>query len=427
MIDSANIVQVRPLAVSKGRALKHLLAYLQKKYRRSSRQQQLSNRKQHGQHGSDSEEDPSSVVTTSLSDDSLNSHSALAQSLSPAAIQSAMAESGVLVQRDGEQSGYEEDTSSADDDQPADKPTKSKQANRSAAPSTLSTASARPAQGIRSRRPSLADGAEGGEAASETSAQSHSRNTSLVLPSPTSSVMSPSSSAAASSSQSSVPLDFVLCLGSFMERDEDIFPLLNEWADNGSLPPGLSSSTSTQNQHSTHSTPSSMHSRRLSMQQTQLSGTQPLPSTSSSSSPNHNHSGTAVSISAMTSPMSTQSLTEMLSPAGSEFGAGSTGQLSSLNIFTVTVGEKPSKARYSIPDLTAANSLIVQLAHTQHQPTQSPSASPPSRSAALSGSFDLKGVSEISLPAAHFDSEKEIQERQSGRGAGKQGLETSAR
>ena len=447
VLDSASIVQVRPLAVSKGRALKHLLAYLHKKYRRVQRQQQLNTRKQQGQHGSDSEEDPSSVVPTSLSDDSINSHSSLAKSLNPAAIQSALAESGMLIQRDsGEQSGYEEDTSSADDEQD-DKPKGAAgKANRPTAASTLSTATARPAMGIRSRRPSLADPSEGGEVASETTA--HSRNSSLsspqhtlTLPSPSSSALSPSSSAAgsagsaaasSSSSHSFVPLDWILCIGSFLERDEDIFPLLNEWADTGALPPGLSSSaTASHTQHSSHSTPSSTHARRLSMQQPQLGSTQPLPVTSSSaSSPSASgqHSGTAVSISAMTSPMSTQSLNEMLSPAGSEFG--STGTLSSLNIFTVTVGDKASRARYSLPDLTAVNSLIVQLAHAQQQPAHSPSASPPSRSAVLGSSYELKGVSEISLSTAAagggFDSEKEVDERQTGRGADKAGHETAA-
>ena len=442
VLDSASIVQVRPLAVSKGRALKHLLAYLHKKYRRQSRQQQLSSKRQLGQHGSDSEEDPSTVATSTLNaeDDTASSGHSVSLPLNPAAIQSALVESGVLVQREGElQSGYEaEDTSSADDEHD-DKPAKGgvSKANRAAVGATSSSLSAGRSStgGIRSRRPSLADTSESSEI---VAVEGHARGSSLgspqstlVLPSPSSSTLSPSSSAASaggaaasSSSASFVPLDFCLCIGNFLERDEDIFPLLNEWADTGSLPPGLSSSSASQHsQHSQHSTPS-VHGRRLSVQQPALASG--LSSTSS---------GAASLGSAMTSPQSTQSLTEMLSPAGSSGDFSSSGPLSALSIFTVTVGDKPSKARYSLPNLTAVNSLIVQLAHQQHsqqqQPAQSPSASPPSRSAVLGGSYELKGISDMRLPAQHqtstFDSEKELDERQqAGRAAGKAGQEASA-
>ena len=443
VLDSASIVQVRPLAVSKGRALKHLLAYLHKKHKRHSRQQLLSNRKQLGQQGSDSEEDPSTVATTSLSAEDDSARSSLSVSLNPNAIHSALVQSGVLAQRDGEQSGYEEDTSSADDERD-DKPVKSKGNNRGNHVGLSANAVARPsAGGIRSRRPSLADTAESGETAAAS--DGHSRTTSLnspqsslVLPSPTSSSLSPSSSAAGASgpavqSHSFVPLDFILCIGNFLERDEDIFPLLNEWADTGCLPPGLSSSNATHTQHSTHSTPS-MHGRRLSMQQPQLSGSQHLPAANSTAS--------ATSLgSPMTSPQSTQSLTEMLSPAGgstTDFGASaSVGPVAALAVYTVTVGDKPSKARYSLADLTAVNSLIVQLAHQQpqqHFAGQSPTASPPSRTAALTGGgYELKGVSDISLLPAQqhaadgaFDSEKEVDERHASRGGTKAGQEQTA-
>ena len=436
VLDSASIVQVRPLAVSKGRALKHLLAYLHKRFKRHSRQQQLSNKRQAGQHGSDSEEDPSTAATASLSaeDESVSRHDNLSASLNPAAIKSALVESGALVQRDGIESGYENDDTSSADDEHDDKPSKGKSSRGSASLSSPTTTSARSSvAGIRSRRPSLADTTESVEA----SVEGHSRNTSLsspqstlVLPSPSSSALSPSSSAAgstaASPSQSFVPLDFVLCIGNFLERDEDIFPLLNEWSDTGCVPPTLSSSfNGTHTQHSQHSTPS-MHGRRLSMQQPQLGGTQGLTAAS--------NTGSAASLSsAMPSPQSTQSLTEMLSPAGSsttDFGASSTQPLSSLSIYTVTVGDKPSKARYSLPDLTAVNSLIVQLAHQQQQPAHSPTASPPSRTAMLGGSYELKGMHDITLPAAQqtgaFDSEKEVDERQIGRGTGKAGQEQPA-
>ena len=424
VLDSASIVQVRPLAVSKGRALKHLLAYLHKKYRRETRQQQLSNRRQQGLHGSDSEDDPFTSATASLSAEQEGASS----QMNPAAVQSALVESGVLVQRDSEQSGYEEDTSSADDERD-EKPGKGK-SSRGAANLSAGT-SARPSNsGIRSRRPSLADPNESGEVASNghsrTSSLSSAQST-LVLSPPSSSALSPSSFAAtttgfAASSQQFVPLDFVLCIGNFLERDEDIFPLLNEWADTGNLPPGLSSaSTTSHTPHSQHSTPS-MHARRLSMQHPQLAATQPLAAA-------HNTAATSLA-STMTSPQSTQSLNDMLSPAGSstaDFSSSPTGQLHSLSVYTVTVGEKPSKARYSLPDLTTVNSLIVQLAH-QHQQQytgQSPSQSSPYRSAVLSGSYELKGLTDIHLPSAQqsstFDSEKEIHERQTatGRGTGK--------
>jgi len=40
---------------------------------------------------------------------------------------------------------------------------------------------------------------------------------------------------------------------------------------------------------------------------------------------------------------------------------------SSLSIWTVTVGNKPSRARFELPDLAAVNSIIVQLAACQQQ------------------------------------------------------------
>ena len=229
-----------------------------------------------------------------------------------------------------------------------------------------------------------------------------------------------------------------LSIGNFLERDEDIFPLLNEWADTGSLPAGLSSSfNSSHSQHSQHSTPSSVHSRRLSTQLPQLGGTGGLAGAS------HTASATSLSSAAagMASPQSTQSLSDMLSPAGSsmgsptaaDFGASASQPLSApapLSIYTVTVGDRPSKARYSVPDLASVNSLIIQLAH----PTHSPTASPPSRGAVLGGSYELKGMGDISLPAtvqqhttnSTFDSDKEVDERHNGSKAGKAGQEQSA-
>jgi len=210
-----------------------------------------------------------------------------------------------------------------------------------------------------------------------------------------------------------------------MERDEDIFPLLNEWADTGCLPPGLlpSSSSASHTQHSQHSTPS-VHGRRLSMQQPQLSSSQTLPASSNSTT----GASTASLATTLTSPLSTQSLNDMLSPAGSsiDFTSGGSGAVTALHIYTVTVGERPSKARYSLPDLSAFNALIAQLAHQQLQPSQSPGASPPSRTAALSGSYELKGISDITLPSQQsggFDSEKEMD---AGRGAMKAGHESVA-
>ena len=226
VLDSASIVQVRPLAVSKGRALKHLLAYLHKKYRRHSRQQ-LGGRRQGEAQGSDSEEDPSTAVTASLSveDDRPSSHQTPSAGLNPAAIQSAMAESGVLLQREreGEQSGYEEDTSSADDEHD-DQPAKGRLGRSGAATAAGSAngsghsasvpARSHPMAGIRSRRPSLADLAEGGEGAADSHTRPSSNSSphsTLVLPSPTSANVSPASpAAAATASAQSVPIDFVL-------------------------------------------------------------------------------------------------------------------------------------------------------------------------------------------------------------------------
>ena len=401
VLDSHNIVQVRPLAVSKGRALKHLLAYLHKKYRR--RHRPLVRRSD--TIASDSDEEQTAAPKPHNADDD---GAAARSGLSSAAIQSALHESGVLVARDGENAGYEEDDEGAEEPPHARGSTAKARAPTAVAVSSLSSSPVQPSRSalqIRSRRPSLADPSEHADDALSSgrgSAGVHSLNA-FASPTTASASASPSS---ASSAMPYVPLDFVLCIGSFMERDEDIFPLLNEWADLGVVPPQLCSSQHpAQSQHSTPSRRVSLAAAAASPNgsaasaaaaaasaSASASATQPLhgpglpppqpppaahkrASTtelqpSSIVSPSASPSASAQSAHAtayMSSPQSVMSLSDLGSPsseASSHFAS-----VAAPSIYTVTVGQHPSRARYALPDLQAVNRLILQLnasAHSTH-------------------------------------------------------------
>lgn len=283
VLDSANIVQVRPLAVSKGRALKHLLTYLTRKYKRANNPLRLT-----------------------------GTGSSLGQPVSDS---------------DDEDLGAGRESIDHDDSQ-----------------IITGGSVAEPTPGLRSRRPSI----DNSEFSSQetTSYISSSRAAALLPPQ----LSSPLQSAASIQPTNVLPIDFVLCIGNFLERDEDIFPLLNDWNDLGHLPPGLQSNV--QPNSTSGSTPG-FHHRRLSV------------SKANESNLSVNTNSLRVGTQPSPSPVST-SITEIASPGSSDFGGSSFGG-SSLSIYTVTVGEKTTKARYYLPDLAAVNSLIVKLSHLPHQ------------------------------------------------------------
>ena len=220
VLDSANIIQVRPLAVSKGRALKHLLAYLHKRYHRKGGAG--GGRGKHWRRAdtiaSDSDEGEQGRLEGGDGADAVPA--AGRSGLNAAAIQSALVESGVLITKEGETGGYEEDDEGGDEPQASRKP-KTKAGGGAASSSnslSLTSSPLHPPRGglqIRSRRPSLADAADAPDMAAMEGGGGHLGH-SIVLPIPTSpAVHSPSSSTAQSSSSSSssyVPLDFVLCV-----------------------------------------------------------------------------------------------------------------------------------------------------------------------------------------------------------------------
>jgi hypothetical protein len=83
--------------------------------------------------------------------------------------------------------------------------------------------------------------------------------------------------------------------------------------------------------------------------------------------------------------MSTTSLSDIASPSNDAAqAAGGASSPPGLSIWTVTVGSRPSRARFALPDLAAVNSLIVQLAACSQQQQQqqfsiaAPSSSSPS-------------------------------------------------
>ena len=403
VLDSANIVQVRPLAVSKGRALKHLLAYLHKRYHRKGgrrhwrRADTIASDSDEGEQGRGEVDDDSSAQHQL----SIDAAPATGRSgLNAAAIQSALVESGVLITKEGETGGYEEDDEGAEE--PHSRKQKGKagagSASHSSPSSTLSLASSplhppRSGLQIRSRRPSLADTGDAADASASESGSGHVGH-SLVLPIPVSPAMQSSPTFSSSAHTAAyVPLDFILCVGNFLERDEDIFPLLNEWADLGTVPPLLSSGHTSvapaagggSGGSSQHSTPS-FHHRRLTLSGT---GSSASPSAGGSSTqPLHGslQAGAAsttatrkASTADLSSPLSASYVSDVASPS-SEAGSGvsfssSTSHFPQLNIYTVTVGHRPSRARFALPDLHAVNSLIVQLsgrtAHSQ-QPQSAP-------------------------------------------------------
>ena len=158
------------------------------------------------------------------------------------------------------------------------------------------------------------------------------------------------------SPHSQAPIDLILCAGNYGERDEDLFVLLNHWSEDNAHPLNkptpsdrntpLQPQRRLSNAADTAAAAAATHRRRNSNR---------VGPSSRSSTPSRDTRTESI----ITSPTSGAEDNETTNAAASNDNGAPT-------IFTVTIGSRPSKAKYSLPNTAALQSIVIETAIAVH-------------------------------------------------------------